>query len=88
MTDEPPKTPTSTKGRACLGGRGAAVSQVYRSGRDQDCEGYATSKEIGEVRWYVAVLLDHNFNELFFFVPYEEPATTLRLFAFCIAGGR
>ena len=40
------------------------------------------------MRWYVAVLLDHNFNELFFFVLYEEPATTLRLFAFCIAGGR
>lgn len=41
--------------------------------------------EIDEVRWYVAVL-DHNFNELFFFAPHEEPATTLWLFIFCIAG--
>lgn len=41
--------------------------------------------EIDDVRWYVAVL-DHNFNELFFFLPYEEPATALWLFAFCIAG--
>lgn len=41
--------------------------------------------EIGEVRWYVAVL-DHNFNELFFFAPHDESAITLRLFIYCIAG--
>lgn len=41
--------------------------------------------EIDSVRRYVAVL-DQNFNELFFFLPYEEPAIALRLFVLCIAG--
>jgi hypothetical protein len=43
--------------------------------------------EIDSVRLYVAVL-DHNFNELFFFLTHEEPATALWLFVLCIAGVR
>jgi hypothetical protein len=41
--------------------------------------------EIAEVRRYVAVL-DREFDELFFFARSEEPATTLRMFLFCLMG--
>jgi hypothetical protein len=41
--------------------------------------------EIEEVRQYVA-LLDEAIPELFFFARIEEPATTLLLFLFCLAG--
>ena len=39
--------------------------------------------EIEEVRQYVA-LLDEALPELFFFVPTGKPASTLRLFIFCL----
>src|SRR5262249_1152474 len=41
--------------------------------------------EIEEVRRYIAVL-DREFDEMFFFLSSEEPATTLRLFLFCLMG--
>lgn len=41
--------------------------------------------EIDEIRRYIAHL-DQGFPELFFFARSEEPATTLRLFVFCLAG--
>jgi len=41
--------------------------------------------EIDEVRRYIA-LLDQTFPELFFFARSEEPATTLKLFVFCLVG--
>jgi hypothetical protein len=41
--------------------------------------------EIEDVRRYVA-LLDRDFDQLFFFARSKEPATTLRIFVFCLMG--